>query len=194
MERIRQEREKRDREFEEAERELEEKMRKLLGHEFKPGNETIALNRMVNIQPMTDPFFFVRTESELAQLTRDRWVDIKARIKGKSKDLGMGAFLSLAGLNTVTEFMQKLENIVLNFDEVALAAGRTGAALGGLASVGTTALGSLLTLASDLPRPDGQEAPPLLEALSQRVQLGIEAHHDATLLVRLQLVPEVGRE
>lgn len=88
-------------------------------------------------------------EGQLAALSRDRWVELKPRLSKAAMAELTGAFMAIAGLNSIRTLVDQIRNIALNFDEWAVAVGTASAAIGSLVSVGTVGLGSLLSIAGD---------------------------------------------
>ena len=88
-------------------------------------------------------------EGQLAALSRDRWVELKPRLSKAAMAELTGAFMAIAGLNSIRTLVDQIRNIAMNFDEWAVAVGTASAAIGSLVSVGTVGLGSLLSIAGD---------------------------------------------
>lgn len=88
-------------------------------------------------------------EGQLAAMARDRWVELKPRISKRAMAELSGAFMAIAGLNSIRTLVDTIRNIALNFDEWAVAVGTASAAIGSLVSIGTVGLGSLLSIAGD---------------------------------------------
>ena len=111
--------------------------------------ERKALDRVLRLRPVVDPLSAGFAEGSLAALSRDRYVDIKARVNKRSLALVEGMFQSLAGLNTVGDMVRKIENVAMSFDEVMMSVGFATGAIGSLVSVGTVGLGALMSVAKD---------------------------------------------
>lgn len=108
-----------------------------------------ARSRDLSITPTVNPAAVMWAEGTLAALARDRWVELKPRINRRvMRDL-QGAFLAIAGVNTIGKLIEQIEHVALNFDEVSVAASSAGAAIGSIVSLGTVGLGSLLSIAGD---------------------------------------------
>lgn len=103
----------------------------------------------VEVSPRVSPFALAMVEGQLAVAARDRWVELKPRINRRVMADLTGAFMSIAGLNSIRTLVDQIRNIALNFDEWAVAVGTASAAIGSLVSVGTVGLGSLLSIAGD---------------------------------------------
>lgn len=112
--------------------------------------EDRTVTAMMQYQTTVDPVAVARTEAILRLLGRDRWIELKPRIAKKTLAMLGGALSSLAGLNTVGDFMKALEDVIMNFDQVMFAAGRLSAVLGSAISVGTVGFGALLVTIRDI--------------------------------------------
>ena len=88
-------------------------------------------------------------EGQLAALARDRWVELKPRISKRAMATLQGSFMAIAGLNSIGHLIRQIEDIALNFDDMAVAGSAAGAAIGSLVSVGTVGLGALLNVARE---------------------------------------------
>src|SRR5699024_8883004 len=60
-----------------------------------------------------------------------------------------GAFMAIAGLNSINTLVDTIRNIAMNFDEWAIQVGAVSAGIGTLASVATVGLGAVLSVAKD---------------------------------------------
>lgn len=112
--------------------------------------ETQTFHAIMEYRTRVNPLAAAHTEASLKLLGRDRWVELKPRLNARAMGLLSGSFMSLAGLNTVGDFMETLENIAMNFDTVMLNAGKMAAVIGTAASVGITGFGALLTTIRDI--------------------------------------------
>ena len=103
-------------------------------------------NEQVSIKARTDLASMAAAEGQLAMLARDRWAEIKPRISKRAMATLQGSFMAIAGINSIGHLIRQIEDIALNFDDMAVAGAAAGAAIGSLVSIGTVGLGALLNI------------------------------------------------
>ena len=112
--------------------------------------ERQALTKIQQYHTSVNAISAAKAEAILDMIGRDRWVELKPRVQAKAAATAMGALTSLAGLNTVRNFMEMLEDIVLNFDTIMIQAGTMGSVIGTAFNFASISIGAVLTTLRDM--------------------------------------------
>ena len=112
--------------------------------------ERQAMTKIQQYRTSVNAISVAKTEAILQAIGRDRWVEFKPRVQAKAAATAVGALTSLAGLNTVRNFMEMLENIVLNFDTIMIQAGTMGSLIGTAFNFASISIGAVMTTLRDM--------------------------------------------
>ncbi|GAA1411891.1 hypothetical protein AUR04nite_00580 [Glutamicibacter uratoxydans] len=115
--------------------------------------------------------------THLKWLTRDRFVNVFARVNKRSVAIAEGVLQSLAGWGVLSSAGRGVESLITNFDTLTVKAGAWGTALGGLTDSLSYMLTSALSVADGLVELMGLTAmaPALIAALGATVAINIAA-------------------
>lgn len=118
--------------------------------------------------------------AQMRYTTRPRFIDIFARINKRSLAIVEGAIQSLAGVGVLRSMGNALEDIVINFDKVAVKTGLVGAGLAGIVNTLSYVTTSLLTIGEDVFKAVGllAMAPAALAATTATIAITVAAFED----------------
>ncbi|MEG2779099.1 MAG: hypothetical protein RR905_07435, partial [Aurantimicrobium sp.] len=113
----------------------------------------------------------------LKYTSRTRFVDFFVRVNKRSVAVAEGILKSLAGWNVISETGRALEDLVTNFDKIAVKGGLWSAAIGGIADSFAYLLTSALTIGDGILDAVGTLAmlPALLSTLAATVAINVAA-------------------